>query len=51
LTIRVLNNAGDVLAVNLTLEMARKQGLNVKEALIHEDISSGPREKPEERRA
>jgi hypothetical protein len=25
--------------------------LNVKEALIHEDISSGPREKPEERRA
>lgn len=46
----VLNHAGDVLSANLTLEMARKQGLNVKEILTHEDISSGPREKPEERR-
>jgi dihydroxyacetone kinase-like protein len=46
----VLNHAGDVLAANLTLEMARKQGLNVKEILTHEDISSGPREKPWERR-
>jgi len=46
----VLNHAGDVLAANLTLQMARKQGLNVKEILTHEDISSGPREKPEERR-
>lgn len=46
----VLNHAGDVLAANLTLQMARKQGLNVKEILTHEDISSGPREKPDERR-
>jgi dihydroxyacetone kinase-like protein len=46
----VLNHAGDVLAANLTLHMARKQGLNIKEILTHEDISSGPREKPEERR-
>jgi len=46
----VLNHAGDVLAANLILQMARKQGLNVKEILTHEDISSGPREKPEERR-
>lgn len=46
----VLNHAGDVLAANLTMQMARRQGLNVKELLTHEDISSGPREKPEERR-
>jgi phosphoenolpyruvate---glycerone phosphotransferase subunit DhaK len=46
----VLNHAGDVLAANLTMELARKQGLNVRQVLTHEDISSGPREKPEERR-
>lgn len=46
----VLNHAGDVLAANLTMEMARKQGINVKDILTHEDISSGPRDKPEERR-
>lgn len=46
----VLNHAGDVLAANLTMQMARKQGLNVQQILTHEDISSGPREKPEERR-
>jgi len=46
----VLNHAGDVLAANLTLEMAARQGLNVKEILTHEDISSGPIEKPDERR-
>jgi dihydroxyacetone kinase-like protein len=46
----VLNHAGDVLAANLTLQMAARQGLNVKEILTHEDISSGPKEKPDERR-
>ncbi len=46
----VLNHAGDVLAANLTMEIARRQGLNAKEILTREDISSGPREKPEERR-
>jgi dihydroxyacetone kinase-like protein len=46
----VLNHAGDVLAANLTMEMALRQGLNVREVLTHEDISSGPRDKPEERR-
>jgi dihydroxyacetone kinase-like protein len=46
----VLNHAGDVLAANLTMEMAARQGLNVKMILTHEDISSGPRGKPEERR-
>lgn len=46
----VLNHAGDVLAANLTMEMARRQGVNVRDILTHEDISSGPRDKPEERR-
>lgn len=46
----VLNHAGDVLTANLTMQMAQKEGLNVKMILTHEDISSGPREKPEERR-
>lgn len=46
----VLNHAGDVLTANLTMQMAQKEGLNVKMLLTHEDISSGPREKPEERR-
>ena len=46
----VLNHAGDVLTATLTMEMAKKEGLNVKMLLTHEDISSGPRDKPEERR-
>jgi len=46
----VLNHAGDVLAANLTMEMAGKQGLCVREILTHEDVSSGPRDTPEERR-
>lgn len=46
----VLNHAGDVLTANMTLEMARKEGLNVRMLLIHEDIASGPKFRPEERR-
>jgi len=46
----VLNHAGDVLSANLTVEMARKQGLNVEISLIHDDIASGPRESPQQRR-
>jgi dihydroxyacetone kinase-like protein len=46
----VLNHAGDVLTANLTMQMVQKEGINVKMILTHEDISSGPREKPEERR-
>jgi phosphoenolpyruvate---glycerone phosphotransferase subunit DhaK len=38
----VLNHAGDVLAGNLALEMALKEGLNVKMVLTHEDIAGGP---------
>ena len=46
----VLNHSGDVMAANITMEMARKQGLNVKSILTHEDIAGGPRSKPEHRR-
>jgi phosphoenolpyruvate---glycerone phosphotransferase subunit DhaK len=46
----VLNHAGDVLTANYTMEMARKQDLNVRMLLVHEDIASGPVEKREERR-
>ena len=46
----VLNHPGDVLTGNMTMQLAEKQGLKVKSILTHEDISSGPRDKPEERR-
>jgi phosphoenolpyruvate---glycerone phosphotransferase subunit DhaK len=46
----VLNHAGDVLSAGVTMEMAKKQGLDVRQLLTHEDISSGPPDKPEERR-
>lgn len=46
----VLNHAGDVLTANITLEMANKAGLNVKAMITHDDVSSGPKDHPEERR-
>ena len=46
----VLNHAGDVLSANVTMDMAKKQGLKVKMILTHEDISSGDRDHPEDRR-
>ena len=46
----VLNHPGDVLSANLTMQMAKKEGLNVRMLLTHEDIAGGPRETPEERR-
>ncbi|HKW98585.1 MAG TPA: dihydroxyacetone kinase subunit DhaK [Bryobacteraceae bacterium] len=44
----VLNHAGDVLSANLTMQMAKRDGLNVKMTLTHEDISGGTN--PEDRR-
>jgi len=46
----VLNHAGDVMTANIVMEMAKKEGLNVRQILTHEDISTGPRENPDERR-
>jgi len=44
----VLNHAGDVLSANITMELAKREGLNVKMTLTHEDIAGGPN--PEDRR-
>ncbi len=44
----VLNHAGDVLSSNITMEMAQREGLNVKRIITHEDIAGGP--DPENRR-
>jgi len=44
----VLNHAGDVLSANITMEMAKREGMNVKMTLTHEDIAGGPN--PEDRR-
>lgn len=44
------NHASDVLTAKLTMEMAKKAGLSVKMIVNHEDIASGPRDKPEQRR-
>jgi phosphoenolpyruvate---glycerone phosphotransferase subunit DhaK len=46
----VLNHQGDVMTANITLELAAQQGLNVKQVLLHEDIASASRDKPEDRR-
>jgi len=46
----VLNHEGDVMSSNMAMEMAAKEGLNVKTILTHEDIAGGPRENPENRR-
>ena len=46
----VLNHAGDIMSANMAMQMAEKEGLNVKQILTSEDISTGPRDKPEERR-
>jgi dihydroxyacetone kinase-like protein len=37
----VLNHAGDVMASNIAMQMAKKAGLNVKMILTHEDIAPG----------
>ena len=43
----VLNHEGDVLSSNVALQMAEREGLNVKKVLTHEDISA---DDPQERR-
>ncbi|MBN1674589.1 MAG: dihydroxyacetone kinase subunit DhaK [Kiritimatiellae bacterium] len=46
----VLNHAGDMLSANVTMDLLKKENVKVKKLVTQEDISSGPREKPEERR-
>jgi dihydroxyacetone kinase-like protein len=44
----VLNHAGDVLSANITMDMAKREGLNIKMTLTHEDIAGG--KNPDDRR-
>jgi dihydroxyacetone kinase-like protein len=44
----VLNHSGDILSSNMTLQLAEKEGLNVKRVITHEDIAGGPN--PDDRR-
>ncbi|NOH95565.1 dihydroxyacetone kinase subunit DhaK [Vibrio sp. 99-70-13A1] len=37
----VLNHEGDVMSANMAMEMAKREGINVKMLLTHEDISAG----------
>jgi len=46
----VLNHDGDKLSANMTMQMAKKEGINVKKVLTSEDISNAPRSDPENRR-
>ena len=46
----VLNHAGDVMSANLAMEMARKQKLNVRILLTHEDIAPGAHSPDTDRR-
>lgn len=46
----VLNHEGDVMTANIVMDMAQKEGLNVKQILTHEDISVPSRDDPKDRR-
>ena len=46
----ILNHAGDVMSANIAMEMAKKQGLNVRTLLTHEDIAPGANAPAAERR-
>ncbi|MBN1417667.1 MAG: dihydroxyacetone kinase subunit DhaK [Planctomycetes bacterium] len=46
----VLNHAGDVMSADIVMEMVAKEGLKVAKVLTQEDISTGSRENPEDRR-
>jgi len=46
----VLNHEGDVMTAGIAMEMAEKEGLNVKQVLTHEDISAPSRQDPRDRR-
>ncbi|MBN2451891.1 MAG: dihydroxyacetone kinase subunit DhaK [Lentisphaeria bacterium] len=46
----VLNHAGDVMSANMAMQMARREGLNVRMLLTHEDIAPGANAPAEDRR-
>lgn len=46
----VLNHDGDVMAANMAMEMAKREGLSVRMLLTHEDIGAGPNAEIKDRR-
>ena len=46
----VLNHAGDVMSANMAMELAKRENLNVRMILTHEDISAGLDTPDEDRR-
>ncbi|MGF1725414.1 dihydroxyacetone kinase subunit DhaK [Photobacterium nomapromontoriensis] len=46
----VLNHEGDVMSAKMAMELAKRDGINVKMLLTHEDISAGLQVKAEDRR-
>ena len=46
----MLNHAGDVMSANMALQLAEREGINVKMLLTHEDISAGLDTPAEDRR-
>ncbi|MDR1493556.1 MAG: dihydroxyacetone kinase subunit DhaK [Planctomycetaceae bacterium] len=46
----ILNHAGDVMNGNMALEMAKKEGINVKSVLTYDDIAPGAKAPIEDRR-
>ncbi|MGO9114683.1 MAG: dihydroxyacetone kinase subunit DhaK [Thermoguttaceae bacterium] len=46
----ILNHAGDVMSANIAMEMAKKQGLDIRTLLTHEDIAPGSNAPAAERR-
>lgn len=46
----VLNHAGDVMSADMAEEMAAAEGITLRRVLTHEDISSGSRQDPSDRR-
>ncbi|MCX7044766.1 MAG: dihydroxyacetone kinase subunit DhaK [Candidatus Sumerlaeota bacterium] len=46
----VLNHAGDVMSANMAMQMAKKEGLNVRMIVTHEDIAPGADTPAEDKR-
>ena len=46
----VLNHAGDVMSANMAMDLAAKQGINLRKVLTHEDIAPGANAPAEQRR-
>ncbi len=46
----VFNHPGDILTAEKTMELARKEGINVVEAVVQEDVSNVPRSRMQDRR-